>query len=73
MVNVTRTSPFSRKVNTMTLNISQDEFDAALSRYEGGALLQNAFHMLDAGEREFIKTGITPQEWDALFGSEEEN
>ena len=71
MVNVTRTSPFSRKVNTMTLNISQDEFDAALARYEAGALLQNAFPTLDAGEREFIKTGITPEEWDNLFGSEE--
>ena len=73
MVTVTRTSPFSRKVNTMTFNVSQDEFNAALARYEAGALLQNAFPMLDAGEREFIKTGITPQEWDALFGSEEDN
>jgi hypothetical protein len=57
----------------MTFNVSQDEFNAALARYEAGALLQNAFPMLDAGEREFIKTGITPQEWDALFGSEEDN
>ena len=73
MVTITRTSPFSRKVNTMTFNISQDEFNAALARYEAGALLQNAFPMLDADEREFIKTGITPQEWDALFGGGEEN
>jgi hypothetical protein len=57
----------------MTFNISQDEFNAALARYEAGALLQNAFPMLDADEREFIKTGITPQEWDALFGGGEEN
>mgnify|MGYP000349545263 CR=1 FL=1 len=25
----------------------------------------------DAGQREFIKTGITPQEWDNMFGDDE--
>lgn len=71
MVNVTRKSPFSGKVNTLALNISQDEFNAALARYEAGALLQNAFHMLDADEREFLMTGITSEEWAAAFGEDE--
>ena len=34
-----------------------------LARYSAGELLQNAFPQLSAGEREFIKTGITPEEW----------
>lgn len=67
MVNVTRKSPFSGKMNTMTLNISESEFKRALTRYIQGAYIQDAFHMLNADEREFIKTGITPEEWDATF------
>jgi hypothetical protein len=38
-----------------------------LSKYNNGALIQNAFPRLNADEREFIKTGITAQEWDSLF------
>lgn len=60
MVKVTRKSPFSGKENTMTLNISESEFKKALIRYVQGAYIQDAFHMLSADEREFIKTGITP-------------
>ena len=67
MVNVTRKSPFSGKENTMTLNISREEFQKALKRYVAGAYIQDAFHMLDADEREFLKTGITPDEWDETF------
>ena len=73
MVNVTRTSPFSRKVNTMTFNVSQEQFDEGVAAYSAGALLQDAFPFLDADEREFFKTGITPEEWDSLFGGGEDN
>jgi hypothetical protein len=33
-----------------------------------GALIQDAFPYLSAGEREFILTGITQMEWNELFG-----
>jgi len=36
-----------------------------------GMLIQQAMPNLTADEREFIKTGITPQEWDNMFGDEE--
>lgn len=71
MVVVTRKSPFSRKENTMTLNISESEFNTAYALWQGGVCIQNAFPMLDADECEFIKTGITPAEWDSLFGKDE--
>jgi hypothetical protein len=38
--------------------------------YEFGVLLQDAFPNLTTEEREFIKTGITPEEWDEYFGKD---
>jgi hypothetical protein len=58
-------------VNTLTFNISQVEFDEAYANWQAGDMIQTAFEMLDAGEREFIKTGITPQEWVELFGEDD--
>jgi len=34
--------------------------------------VQVAFPNLSADEREFLLTGCTPEEWDKLFGEEEE-
>ena len=34
--------------------------------------IQDAFPNLDAGQREFILTGVTPEEWDKVMGEEEE-
>jgi hypothetical protein len=64
---IVRKSPFTGKINVMDLNITQEQ----LLRYQNGALLQNAFPHLSAGEREFLKTGITPEEWDATFPPED--
>jgi len=64
---VTRVSVISRKENTMDLDVTQDQ----LNRYELGlGLIQNIFPNLSGEEREFIKTGITPKEWEELFGVE---
>ena len=64
---VTRTSPISGKTNTMYLDITDKEADS----YVNGSLVQNAFPRLTASEREFILTGITPAEWDQMFGIED--
>ena len=64
---VTRTSPFSGKTNTIDIEVTQEQ----LSAWENGELLQNAMPNLSLNEREFIKTGITPQEWEETFGGEE--
>ena len=64
---VTRVSVISRKENSLELDVTQDQ----LNRYEFGlGLLQDIFPNLPREEREFIKTGITPQEWEQLFGVE---
>ena len=57
---ITRTSMFSGKENTLDLDVTN-----------GGMLLQNAFPHLSADEREFIKTGVTPDEWEKMFGGME--
>ncbi len=62
---VTRVSTLSGITRTMDLNVTQDQ----LNRYEIGlGLLQDIFPDLPIGEREFIKTGITPEEWEEIFG-----
>ncbi len=58
-----RTSPFSGKSVVQDIPITNEQLEAWLS----GELIQNAMPHLDAGQREFIKTGITDEEWEALF------
>ena len=60
---ITRTSPFSGNTNSMEIEVTQEQ----LSSWENGTLIQNAMPNLSADEREFIKTGITPEEWDSAF------
>lgn len=38
-----------------------------LRLWDDGMYIQEALGFLSPGEREFIKTGITPDEWDAMF------
>lgn len=32
--------------------------------------IQDAFNFLTAGEREFLLTGLTPEEWDKMFAED---
>jgi hypothetical protein len=65
---ITRTSIATNVTRTIELPITEQQVDA----YVNGALLQDAFPNLSADEREFFKTGITAEEWDAMFGEQEE-
>ena len=60
---ITKTSPFSGLTNVMDINITQEQYLAWLD----GTLIQNAMPNISADEREFIMTGITPEEWDSAF------
>lgn len=57
---VTKISMLTGKVSTLELDITPDQ----VTRYMAGDFVQNVFPNLDAGEREFLITGITPDEWD---------
>lgn len=66
---VMRISPLTGEVHEMDLDITPAQLDL----YDDfGVLLQDAFPNLSPAEREFIKTGITPEEWDEYFGIDEE-
>ena len=67
-LHVTRTSLFTRKRNSMTLKTTPQQF----MDWQRGKLIQDAFPELTADEREFLQSGATPEEWDNVFGKEEE-
>lgn len=58
---------------TMELPLSEEEFIVCYSKYQNGELIQNAFPMLNADQREFILTGTLPEEWDEMFPPEEDD
>ena len=64
---VNRVSSVSGKSNSMELNITEKQ----LKDWKSGVLAQEAFPNLSDNEREFIMTGITPEEWDNVFGGDE--
>ena len=64
MTIITKKSMLSGNINSIELNVTQDQ----LNRWQDGELIQDVFPHLNAEEREFIKTGITPQEWINIFG-----
>lgn len=67
-MNITRTSMFTGITRTLDLPITEEQIAA----YQNGALLQDAFPNLSPGDREFIKTGVTDEEWKEAFGGGEE-
>jgi hypothetical protein len=65
---ITRTSQFSGIVRTMDLPITDEQMD----KFTKGELIQRAFPHLTNAQREFILTGMTNEEWTAVFGDEDE-
>jgi len=68
-MNVTRTSQMSGEVNTLDLDVTQNQLDLYA---EGNTLIQEVFPTVPMEEREFIKTGTTPKEWKEMFGERPE-
>lgn len=65
---VTKRSAFTGKYHRATLQLNDEQYSNWRS---GGQLIQNAMPHLDAEEREFLMTGVTPAEWKEIFGEEE--
>jgi hypothetical protein len=66
MVKVYRVSVLSGKLNSMVLPVAEEDYDYCVTRWHNGMLIQEAFPMLDRNQREFIKNGITPDEFNIL-------
>lgn len=66
---IKRRSMLSMEVHEMEINVTHEQIE----RWERGMLIQDAMPHLTASEREFIKTGITPEEWAKTFPEPEED
>lgn len=64
---IAKVSIIDGKERVMDLPVTIEQIEA----YENGALAQRAFPNLTADQREFIISGIVPEEWDKIFGKEE--
>ena len=67
MKTITRTDPFTGDVNSLDLDVTQEQLDL----WKSGGLIQDVMPNLNADDREFIATGITVGSWDKLFGEGE--
>ena len=61
---ITRRNPFTGEHHSMDIAVTEQQ----LLNWQGGQMIQDAMPNLTADEREFIKTGILPHQWDELFG-----
>jgi hypothetical protein len=65
---IKRTSPLTGIEHEMEIAVTREQLDAWL----GGVNVQDAMPNLTPAEREFIKTGYTQEDWDAMFPPEDD-
>ncbi len=63
---ITRRSPHTGTASTMDLPITEGQIRA----WQGGELIQDVMPTLSPDEREFLKTGYTPADWQEIFGGD---
>ena len=66
-MNIHRISKLTGKSHMRDITATEEQ----LTAWGEGALIQDALPNLSDDDREFIMTGITPEEWDAAFGEED--
>lgn len=65
---VTKKSQLTGVTRTIDIpNLTEDQVNAWMS----GTLIQKAMPHISEDHREFLMTGITPAEWDQVFGDED--
>lgn len=60
---ITKKSMITGDTHTLDINVTEEQLRA----WQGGMLIQQAMPNLTPDEREFIMTGITPEEWNNTF------
>jgi hypothetical protein len=68
---VSNISNLTGKEHTMELDVTVEQLQRFVNRRETGEHVQTIFPHLTKGEREFLLTGITPIEWERIFGKSE--
>ena len=65
---ITRTSPIDGVSRTIDIPVTAEQ----LAAWEAGACIQSAMPNISVDHREFIMSGITGEQWDALFSEDED-
>lgn len=68
MLQVINTSALTGKEHTMLLPVTEEQ----IKRWQDGELIQDVFPFLNDEQREFLMTGITPEEWNKALNALEE-
>ena len=66
---ITRTSIFTGIERTLDLPITESQ----IAEWKAGGLIQDVMPNLTASQREFVMTGVTDEEWDNEFGTDEDD
>ena len=61
---ITKKSGFTGLTHTRNIPVTQEQLDA----WHAGQSIQQAMPNLSIDDREFLMTGITPEEWNEVFG-----
>lgn len=74
---ITCTSQFSGVTRTLDLPVTEEGLKRCWSQPEGKAAggtehIQDVFPHLTPGQREFLLTGITNEEWDEMWGDDDD-
>lgn len=72
-MNITRLSPMSGIEHTLDIPITEEELHRIETRFERGEHIQTIVPHLRSAQREFLITGITPDEWDEMFKPDEDD
>ena len=70
MVKVSKTSPFTGNTHTLEIPCTSEQLERWLA---GEGVIQEIMPDVPAELREFLMTGITPEEWDKFIGPGEED
>jgi hypothetical protein len=66
---ITKKSSLSGVEHTIDIDITEEQFQRVEMRFFTKELIQNIIPNVSLGEREFLKTGITQEEWDETFST----
>ncbi len=64
---VTKRSNITGKTHTLDIDITPEQHQ----RWKDGELIQNVCPSLSKDDREFLISGSTKEEWEALFGKKD--
>ena len=64
---IRRANIFTGRVRELELDVTQEQIE----RWQNGELIQNAMPHLSKDEREFLISGMLPEEWDAYISDGE--